>query len=57
MRQEIPGWDNDDELRADEALLAQYLAVIGPRFAGQQQHRLADSLRYLAYRRLISPHD
>ncbi len=57
MREEIPGWDNDDELRADEALLAQYLTVLGPRFAGQQRDHLADSLRYLAYRRLISPHD
>ena len=57
MREEIPGWDNDNELRADEALLAQYLTVLGPRFAGQQQNHLADSLRYLAYRRLISPHD
>jgi hypothetical protein len=57
MREEIPGWDNDEELRADEALLAQYLTVLGPRFAGQQSDHLADSLRYLAYRRLISPHD
>jgi len=57
MREEIPGWDNDNELRADEALLAQYMTVLGPRFAGQQQNHLADSLRYLAYRRLISPHD
>jgi len=58
MRQEIPGWDNDRELRDDEALLAQYLTVLGPRFAGsgQQQHHLADSLRYLAFRRLIPTH-
>ncbi len=58
MRQEIPGWDNDHELRGDEALLAQYLTVLGPRFAGasQQQHHLADSLRYLAFRRLIPTH-
>ena len=58
MSQEIPGWDNDDELRADAALLAQYLLVLNPRFAGadQYQQHLADSLRYLAFRRLIAPH-
>ena len=58
MSQEIPGWDNDDELRADAALLAQYLSVLDPRFAGadQYQQHLADSLRYLAFRRLIAPH-
>jgi hypothetical protein len=58
MRQEIPGWDNDYELRGDEALLAQYLTVLGSRFAGigQQQRHLADSLRYLAFRRLIPTH-
>lgn len=58
MREEIPGWDNDAELRNDEALLAQYLQVLGPHFAGAGQHQqhLADSLRYLAFRRLIPPH-
>lgn len=58
MRQEIPGWDNDYELRGDEALLVQYLTVLGSRFAGssQQQRHLADSLRYLAFRRLIPTH-
>jgi hypothetical protein len=58
MRQEIPAWDNDYELLGDEALLAQYLTVLGSRFAGssQQQRHLADSLRYLAFRRLIPTH-
>ena len=58
MRLEIPGWDKDSELRDDEVLLTQYLTVLGPRFAdaGQHQHHLADSLRYLAFRRLIPPH-
>ena len=58
MRLEIPGWENDNELRGDEALLAQYLTVLGPGFAGAGQHQLhlADSLRYLAFRRLIPPH-
>ena len=58
MRQEIPGWENDHELRGDETLLAQYLTVLGPGLAGasQQQHHLADSLRYLAFRRLIPTH-
>lgn len=58
MRAAIPGWDNDTELGADEMLLSQYLQVLGPRFAaaGQDQQRLADSLRYLAFRRLVPPH-
>jgi hypothetical protein len=58
MRLEIPGWGNDNELRADEALLAQYLTVLGSGFAGAGQHQnnLADSLRYLAFRRLVPPH-
>ncbi len=58
MRQEIPGRDNDYELRGDEALLVQYLTVLGSRFAGtgQQQRHLADSLHYLAFRRLIPTH-
>jgi len=59
MSEEIPGWDSDVELRADALLLAQYLAVLDPRFAGagQIQQQLADSLRYLAFRRLIAPHE
>lgn len=57
MQAEIPGWENDEELRADETLLTQYLTVLGRRFAGPQRGHLADSLRYLAYRRLIPPHD
>ena len=59
MREEIPGWDNDNELRADETLLAQYLTALGARFArsGQHHDRLADSLRYLAFRRLTPPHE
>ncbi len=59
MREEIPGWDNDNELRADETLLAQYLTALGAQFArsGQHHDRLADSLRYLAFRRLTPPHE
>jgi len=59
MSEVIPGWENDNELRADAALLAQYLAVLDPRLPGadQYQHHLADSLRYLAFRRLIAPHE
>jgi hypothetical protein len=57
MREEVPGWDNDTELRSDEALLVQYLQVLDQHFAGADQHqqRLADSLRYLAFRRLTPP--
>jgi hypothetical protein len=59
MREEIPGWDNDVELGADETLLTQYLQVLGPQFPGADQNRqqLADSLRYLAFRRMVAPHE
>jgi hypothetical protein len=56
MREEIPGWDNDTELRNDQALLTKYLQVLGSQFAAVAHHqqRIADSLRYLAFRRLIA---
>ena len=57
MRAAIPGWANDEELLGDEALLARYLTVLGPQLAGRQREHLADSLRYLAHRRLVPPHD
>ncbi len=59
MRLEVPGWDNDGELRDDQVLLTQYLTVLGSRFAGAggNQQNLANSLRYLAFRRLIPPHN
>ena len=58
MRQEIPGWGNDDELRDDETRLAQYLNALGSSHAGatEQRRNLADSLRYLAFRRLVPPY-
>jgi len=59
MRLEVPGWDNDGELRDDQVLLTQYLTVLGSSFAGAggNQQNLANSLRYLAFRRLIPPHN
>jgi hypothetical protein len=58
MRFEIPGWDGDDELLEDVALLDRYLKVFGSSHAVTGQHRrhLADSLRYVAHRRLIPPY-
>ena len=58
MRQEIPGWGNDDELRDDEMRLAHYLNALGASHAAtaQQRQKLADSLRYLAFRRLVPPY-
>jgi hypothetical protein len=58
IRLEVSGWDSDDELRGDVALLEQYLKVLSSGYAGAGQHRqhLADSLRYVAFRRLIPPY-
>jgi hypothetical protein len=35
------------------------LQVLGPQFPGADQNRqqLADSLRYLAFRRMVAPHE
>lgn len=59
MRAEIPGWDNDTELGSDEALLTSYLQVLGTQVAadGVHRQRIADSLRFLAFRRLIAAHE
>jgi hypothetical protein len=58
VRLEVPGWDSDNELRDDVALLDQYLKALDSGYAGSGQHRqhLADSLRYTAFRRLIPPY-
>ena len=54
LRQEIEGWSQDAELLADEAMLADYLTALGsPVLAhGTHHRRLAESLRYAAYRKL-----
>jgi hypothetical protein len=59
MRAEIPGWDNDAELGSDQALLTSYLQALGSQFAaaGVHRQRIADSLRFLAFRRLIAAHE
>ena len=58
IRQAIPGFDGDDELRGDVALLDQYLKVLASGYAGagQNRQRLTDSLRFVAHRRLIPPY-
>ena len=57
MREEIPGWERDEELGNDQALLSRYVTALGSGFAGihENRSRLADSLRYLAFRRLTPP--
>ncbi len=58
MRLEIRGFDGDDALREDVALLDRYLELLAsPQpVAGQHRRHLADSLRYVAHRRLIPPY-
>ena len=54
LRLEVPGWQGDRDLIADEALLEDYLAVLATPAAGdlRQRRYLADSLRYAAFRKL-----
>lgn len=52
MRQTITGWAEDNELLHDEQLLADYTSLLR-RPNTNQQHYLADALRYVAYRKLI----
>lgn len=54
LRQQFPGWSTDPDLAADEAMLANYLAVLGSPSAGDpvQRRYLADSLRYAAFSKL-----
>ena len=54
LRIEVPGWQNDPGLMADEATLEEYLAVLAAPAAGNtvQRRFLADSLSYAAFRKL-----
>ena len=54
LRSEVPGWQSDPDLLADEALLKEYLAVLNSPAAGDTAQRglLADSLDYAAFRKL-----
>jgi len=54
LRSEVPGWQTDADLMADEAMLEEYLGVLAMPSAGDsaQRHFLADSLRYAAFRKL-----
>jgi hypothetical protein len=54
LRQQVPGWEADQDLLADEAVLEEYLAVLATPAAGDavQRRYLADSLRYAAFRKL-----
>jgi hypothetical protein len=56
LRQEVAGWSADPDLAADEAMLREYLTVLNSPAAGDgvQRRYLADSLRYVAYRKLQS---
>jgi len=56
LRLEVAGWSADPDLAADEAMLREYLAVLNSPAAGDgvQRRFLAESLRYVAYRKLQS---
>lgn len=53
MRQEIPGWREDPELLQDEEILAEYLTALRLPRQAEPQRMLADSLRYVAFRKLV----
>ncbi len=56
LRLEVAGWSTDADLAADEAMLGDYLAVLGSGAATDvvQRGYLADSLRFAAHRKLQS---
>jgi hypothetical protein len=56
LRLEVAGWSADPDLAADEAMLREYLAVLNSPAVGDgvQRRYLAESLRYVAYRKLQS---
>jgi Ca-activated chloride channel family protein len=56
LRLEIPGWNADPDLKADEAMLAEYLRVLNTPLARDpvQRRYLADSLRFAAFKKLHS---
>ncbi len=55
LRRTVPGWTADDELLGDAQRLARYIATLQmPAAVGRPQQRfLADSLRYMAFRKLM----
>jgi hypothetical protein len=56
LRLEVAGWSGDPDLAADQAMLAEYLAVLNAPASGDavQRRHLADSLRYAGFRKLQS---
>ena len=54
LRETVPGWGSDPELQNDEAMLEEYvIALASPHLQRAEfRHPLAQSLRFLAYRRL-----
>ena len=57
MRELVPGWADDAELAGDERVLAEYVVLVerGTALAAPQRAYVMDSLRYLAFRRLVPP--
>ncbi len=55
LRSSVPGWTTDAELLGDAQRLAGYIETLQtPAAAGKdRQRRVADSLRYMAFRRLM----
>ena len=56
LRLEVAGWSADPDLAADEAMLNEYLTVLNSPLVGDgvQRRYLAESLRFVAYRKLQS---
>ena len=54
LRGEVPGWQSDPDLMADEAMLGDYLRALDMPAASDTAQRglLADSLDYAAFRKL-----
>lgn len=59
LRAQVPGWRDDAELLSDESMLAAFVEVLSPRVAAShgERRRLADSLAYVAARRLLPAYE
>ena len=57
MRLLIPSWNEDDDLKRDEALLNQYLVLLRSHQLQDQMQFISDSLRYSSYRKLLTTDD
>ena len=56
LRRDVPGWTSDPDLKADQAMLENYLKVLRTPLARDpvQRRHLADSMRFAAFQKLHS---